>query len=155
MVEQERYAFYVEIMYEKLLEYCAHCKFIGYSINSCHKLIYKNNVEVNQVIKRVDAKPQIITKYIEKRRNSNSSSHHIIKEATPIIKDDTYIIKENTHIIKGVTPIIIPRLLSKKTCILSRKHIYYQGSHTYYKLGNTYYQEKHTYFSGGEYITTG
>lgn len=33
-VERENFTFYMEIVYEKLLEYCVHCKAINHVINS-------------------------------------------------------------------------------------------------------------------------
>lgn len=67
MVKRDRYAFYMEMVYEKLPEYCVHCKVIGLLVNYFHKLIPKNDAEEDQTIKMVCARPKTTTKYIEKR----------------------------------------------------------------------------------------
>jgi hypothetical protein len=38
MVEHEGFTFYVEVVYERLSNYCTHCKSIGNSVTYCNKL---------------------------------------------------------------------------------------------------------------------
>lgn len=42
MVERDGYIIYVDVVYERLLEYCHNCFSIGFTISNCHKL---NSIE--------------------------------------------------------------------------------------------------------------
>ncbi|XP_045802788.1 uncharacterized protein LOC123896450 [Trifolium pratense] len=73
LVEREGHAFYVEIVYEKLPEYCDYCKSIGHPVNSCNKLKPKMTVEDNRTKQMKPSKPQIRTKFVEKESKSSDS----------------------------------------------------------------------------------
>lgn len=139
MVKWEGYAFYTEMVYEKLPNYCVHCKAIGHAINYFHKLIPKNDVEVDQTTKMMGARPKNTTKYIEKRSNLNFSSLHIINDDTPIIKETlllarmalvltrkTLLLIRKTHLLPRKAFVLsrMIQLLSRKTLLLSRKTLH-------------------------------
>jgi hypothetical protein len=65
MVEREGHAFYVEVVYKKLSDYCAHCQSIGHTVNSCHKL-HPNNNTTDHPKRGVVSKPQVQTKSVPK-----------------------------------------------------------------------------------------
>lgn len=38
LVERKSFAFFVEVTYENIHDFCDHCKFIGHNVGSCRKL---------------------------------------------------------------------------------------------------------------------
>jgi hypothetical protein len=56
--ERERYAFYVEVVYKRLPDYCTHCQTIGHSVNGCNKLHpqFKSNPKSKLLKKGVSTK---------------------------------------------------------------------------------------------------
>ncbi|MCH92130.1 NBS resistance protein, partial [Trifolium medium] len=50
MVERDDFAFYMEVIYERLPEYCNHCYSIGYSVANCRKL-HPQQKSIEKVVK--------------------------------------------------------------------------------------------------------
>ncbi|CAJ2668917.1 unnamed protein product [Trifolium pratense] len=88
LVEREGHAFYVDVVYEKLPDYCTHCQSIGHSVKACNKLqprLAMNRDE--RASKPVMAKPQTKAIYIEKD-NTSKVARSIKKEAEIARKDN-------------------------------------------------------------------
>jgi hypothetical protein len=70
--ERERYAFYVEVVYKRLPDYCTHCQTIGHSVNGCNKLHpqFKSNPKSKLLKKGVSTKQQYMSHLVEKSRVS-------------------------------------------------------------------------------------
>jgi hypothetical protein len=52
MVEYDGYAFFVEVVYEKILNYYTHSPTIGHFVNLCNKLHSKTRKNVSKLIQR-------------------------------------------------------------------------------------------------------
>ncbi|CAJ2668561.1 unnamed protein product [Trifolium pratense] len=92
MVEREGYAFHVEVVYEKLPEYCNHCHLIGHSVNSCNKLHPKAPIiGKGRPKKGLAVQQQYRPKPIEQVGTSHSTekSDHVAEKSVPVMPKST------------------------------------------------------------------
>ncbi|MCI10848.1 DEAD-box ATP-dependent RNA helicase [Trifolium medium] len=85
MVEREGYAFYVQVVYEKLPEYCNHCQTIGHSVTVCHKIHPKSVATDACVKKHVLAKPSTKAVFVAKgTAQAQTTSVSGAEQVTPV-----------------------------------------------------------------------
>jgi hypothetical protein len=95
LVERKGYAFFVDLEYENLPEFCTHCNIIGHYVEICKKLQGKANQEENQAREdkaRKNQKGQSSKQYVKTRdgriHNDKStpettSQHDLALQSTP------------------------------------------------------------------------
>jgi hypothetical protein len=95
LVERKGYAFFVDLEYENLPEFCTHCNIIGHYVEICKKLQGKVNQEENQAKEdkaRKNQKGQSSKQYVKTRdgriHNDKStpettSQHDLALQSTP------------------------------------------------------------------------
>jgi len=66
IVERDGFAFPVEVVYERMLDFCTHCQNIGHAVNTCRWLYPRKEKDSNaEKEKVVQGKKQVPTKRIE------------------------------------------------------------------------------------------
>ncbi|MCH84492.1 NBS resistance protein [Trifolium medium] len=71
MVEREGFAFFVQVVYENLPDFCNHCQTIGHSVAACHQLHPKVVATADPVKKRIKAV------YVEKGNTSKQTNSEV------------------------------------------------------------------------------
>jgi len=69
LVERKGFAFFLDLSYENLPEYCTHCKKIGHYIGICKNVRKEENVEQGK--EPVKKKNAANTKNVEKEQGKN------------------------------------------------------------------------------------
>lgn len=69
MVEREDFAFYVDLEYERLPQFCSHCHSIGHSIANC-----KKNIPVEEAVQKKQSLQYVQKKQVDEKKKFQRSS---------------------------------------------------------------------------------
>jgi hypothetical protein len=83
LVERKGYAFFVDLDYENLPEFCTHCKMVGHNVDVCKKLYYQeNDSKVDEPRKKSITRNE--KRYVQTRDGNVPTKDGIVEKVTEV-----------------------------------------------------------------------